>query len=50
MTGCPSSFQDAAAAQSIGRCSSPAVTGRSGELPMNPVATSVPPDSAPRNT
>ena len=49
-TGSPSSFQDAAATASIGRCSSPTVTGSSSELPMNPVATSVPPDSEPRKT
>jgi hypothetical protein len=49
-TGRPSSSQAAAATPSMGRCSSPAVTGSSGELPMKPVATSVPPDSDPSRT
>jgi hypothetical protein len=49
-TGRPSSSHAAAATPSIGRCSSPAVTGSSGELPMKPVATSVPPDSEPSST
>src|SRR3712207_9428747 len=50
VTGRPSSSHEAAATASMGRWSSPAVTGSSGELPMNPVATSVPPDSDPRTT